>query len=157
MLVKQMLRPESGGRICKDVIYYVNWGGYGCSCLIEMDILPLNPLFIRFLYPSQIHYSEVESTVSCKLLVRKSLLHETYHVFWGVDVPYDHVCDVGPQVGFEDRAHLLSVVYEHRLEIQQEQSKRLYSLFMIDASATKYHRSKRFRSRCKVQVQVVHC
>jgi hypothetical protein len=80
MLVKQMLRPESGGRICEDVIYYVNWGGYGCSCLIEMNILPLNPLFIRFLYPSQIHYSEVESTVSCKLLVRNHYCrkHTTY-------------------------------------------------------------------------------
>jgi hypothetical protein len=88
------------------------------SCLVEMDILSLNPLFIRYLYPSQIHYFEVESTMSYKLRLRESLLQKTYHVFWGIDVPYDHVRHVGPQIGFEGRAHLLGLVYEHRLGSQ---------------------------------------
>ena len=111
----------------------------GCSCLVEIDILALYPLFICFLYPGQVHYLEVESTVTCKLLLRGSLLQETYYVLWGVDAPYDHVCHIRSQVGFEDGAHLLCMVYEHRLRTQQQESRGVYSLFVINASAAEYY------------------
>jgi hypothetical protein len=43
------------------------------SYLLKIDVLPLNPLFIRCFDPFQIHYFEVESISSCKLDISDKL------------------------------------------------------------------------------------